>query len=60
MSEQEQQIVSMGSELSDLQRLYAALQKRVEKIMRFVEQHKMTKALQEFLGSGKKKKDVLR
>lgn len=60
VSEQEQQIVSMGNELSDLQRLYAALQKRVEIIMRFVEQHKMTKALQEFLGSGKKKKDVLR
>lgn len=31
VSEQEQQIVSMGSELSDLQRLYATLQKRVEK-----------------------------
>ena len=59
-SEQEQQIVSFKAELSNLQRLYAVLQERVEKIMRFVEQHKLTKALQEFLGSGKKKKDVLR
>lgn len=58
MSEQEQQIISFKAELSSLQRLYAVLQERVEKIMRFVEQHKLTKALQEFLG--KKKKDVLR
>ena len=59
VSKQEQQIVSFKAELSNLQRLYAALQERVEKIMRFVEQHKLGKALQEFLGNGKKKKDML-
>ncbi len=56
VSEQEQQIVSLGSELSNLQRLYAALQERVEKIMRFVEQQKLSDKLKCFMNTSKKVK----
>lgn len=60
VSEQEQHIDNLKGELSNLQRLYAALQEKVEKIMRFVEQHKLVKALEDFLNKGKKRKDTLR
>lgn len=55
VSEQEQHINDLKGELSNLQRLYAALQERVEKIMRFVEQHNLAKTLEDFLNKKKRK-----
>ena len=55
MSEQEQQIVAVKAELSNLQRLYSALREQFEKVKQFVEQHGLGKALREFLEKRKNK-----
>ena len=60
VSKQEQHINDLKCELSNLQRLYAALQEKVEKIMRYVEQHKLVKALENFLNKVKKRRDTQR
>ena len=55
MSEQEQQIVEVKAELNDLKRLYSKLREQFEKVKQFIEQHKLTKALREFLERRKNK-----
>ena len=55
VSEQEQQIVEVKAELTNLQRLYSALREQFEKVKQFVEQHGLGKALKEFLEKRKNK-----
>ncbi len=55
VSEQEQQIVEVKAELSDLKRLYSRLREQFEKVKQFVEQHGLGKALREFLEKRKNK-----
>ena len=55
VSEQEQQIVEVKAELSNLQRLYSKLREQFEKVKQFVEQHGLGKALREFLERRKNK-----
>ena len=55
VSEQEQQIVEVKAELTNLQRLYSALREQFEKVKQFVEQHGLGKALREFLEKRKNK-----
>ena len=55
VSEQEQQIVEVKVELSDLKLLYLRLREQFEKVKQFVEQHGLGKALKEFLERRKNK-----
>ena len=55
VSELEQQIVEVKAELNDLKRLYSRLREQFEKVKQFIEQHKLTKTLQEFLEKRKNK-----